>query len=209
MSWDRLRSSYDQVAGRYEETFRDELGEKPYDRRLLDRWVTAVENPVLEVGCGPGQVGAYLQERGCQVVGTDLSLGMARLAARRLPSAAVADLRALPIRRGSVGAVLAYYSIIHVPRPQLDGALSEFRRVLRPDGRLLLSAHEGDGEFAADQFLGEPVPFVATFFSLGELVVATRSAGMEVTLAERRPPYEAEHPTVRLYVEARSPSAGS
>jgi len=208
MSWERLRSSYDQVAGRYEETFRDELGEKPYDRRLLDRWVSAVENPVLEVGCGPGQVGAYLQERGRQVVGTDLSLGMARLAARRLPSAAVADLRSLPIRRASVGAVLAFYSIIHIPRPQLGGALSEFRRVLRPGGRILLSAHEGDGEFAVGEFLGEAVPFVATFFNLDELVAATRSAGMEVTLAERRPPYEAEHPTVRLYVEARCPSTG-
>jgi SAM-dependent methyltransferase len=168
-----------------------------------------VENPVLEVGCGPGQVGAYLQERGRQVVGTDLSPGMARLAARRLASAAVADLRSLPIRRASVGSVLAFYSIIHIPRPQLAGALSELRRVLRPGGRLLLSAHEGDRELAVDEFLGETVPFVATFFSLDELVVAIRSAGMEVTLAERRPPYEAEHSTVPVYVEARCPPMGS
>lgn len=205
MSWDRLRSSYDQVAGRYEETFGDELAGKPYDRELLDRWLTAVEDPVLEVGCGPGQVGAYLQERGRRVIGTDLSLGMARRATRRLSSAAVADLRAVPIREGSVGAVLGFYCIIHLPRPELDGALSEFRRALRPGGRLLLSAHEGHGELAVDEFLGEAVPIIATLFTLDELVVAIRAAGMEVILAERRAPYEAEHPTVRLYVEARRP----
>lgn len=139
-SWERLRSSYDQVASRYEETFRNELGEKPYDRRLLNRWLTAVDTPVLEVGCGPGQVGAYLQERERQVVGTDLSLEMARLAARRLASAAVADLRVLPIRWASVGAVLAFCSIIHTPRPQLAGALNGSGECSLPLAALLLSA---------------------------------------------------------------------
>ena len=203
MSWDRLRSSYDQVARRYEEAFSEELADKPYDRELLDSWVATVEDPVLEVGCGPGQVGAYLRQRGRWVIGTDISHGMARRAARRLPSAVVADLRTLPVRQESVGAVLGFYCVIHIPRSHLEDAMSEFRRVIRPGGRLLVSAHEGEGELAVDEFLGEAVPFIATLFTLDELVSATRSAGMEVTLAERRPPYEAEHPTVRLYVEAR------
>ena len=203
MSWDRLPSSYDQVARRYEEAFGDELAEKPYDRELLDRWITTVEDPVLEVGCGPGQVGAYVRERGRWVVGADISLRMARRAARRLPSAVVADLRSLPVGQESVEAVLGFYCVIHLPRSHLEDAMSEFRRIIRPGGRLLISAHEGEGEVVVDEFLGEAVPFIATLFTLDELVVATRSAGMEVTLAERRAPYEAEHPTVRLYVGAR------
>lgn len=206
MSWDGLRFSYDQVAERYEEAFRDELAGKQYDRDLLDRLGATVEDPVLEVGCGPGLVGAYLRGRGRRVVGTDLSLGMARRAARRLESAAVADLRALPFGDTSIGAILAFYCIIHVPRPQLEGALGEFRRVLRAGGRLLVSAHEGEGELSVDEFLGEAVPFIATLFTLDELVGATRSAGMEVTLAQRRLPYDGEHPTVRLYVEAKRPA---
>ncbi len=205
MSWDRLPSSYDQVARRYEETFGHELAEKPYDRELLDRWVATVEDPVLEVGCGPGQVGAYVRERGRWVVGADISLGMARRAARRLPSAVVADFRSLPVGQESVGGVLGFYCVIHLPRSHLEDAMSEFRRIIRPGGRLLVSAHEGEGQVVVDEFLGEAVPFIATLFALDELVVATGSADMEVTFAERRPPYEDEHPTVRLYVEARRP----
>ena len=58
------------------------------------------------------------------------------------------------------------------------------------------------GEVERDEFLDERVPFVATFFELDELVAATTAAGLDVTIAERRPPYATESGTVRLYVEA-------
>ncbi|CAN5217082.1 hypothetical protein BH18ACT4_BH18ACT4_13850 [soil metagenome] len=51
------------------------------------------------------------------------------------------------------------------------------------------------------------MPFVATMFGLDELVSGARSAGLEVTRAERRSPYEGEHPTVRLYLAARRPGS--
>jgi hypothetical protein len=64
--------------------------------------------------------------------------------------------------------------------------LREFHRTLQPVGRVLFSAHEGQGEVERDQFLEDPVPFVATFFELDELVDASRAAGLTVSLAERR-----------------------
>lgn len=201
-SWSRIRQSYERVALRYEAAFADELEGKPYDRELLDRFATSAEDPVLEVGAGPGQIGGYLRGLGRRVVATDFSPAMARLASPRVDGAAVADFRRLPIRDGSAGAVIGFYCLIHLRREELAGALREFRRVLRPSGRLLISAHEGDGESSTDEFLGRPAPVIATLFSLDELVDAVSAAGMEVTLAERRPPYESEHPTVRLYVRA-------
>jgi SAM-dependent methyltransferase len=130
---------------------------------------------------------------------------MAHLAAGHLRSAALADMRHLPVADGSVGGLLAFYAVIHLRRTALPGALLEFRRVLRPGGRLLLSAHEGEGEIKQDKFLGEDVPFVATLFRLDEVIAAAVNAGLDVVRAERRSPYPSEHPTVRLYVEAMRP----
>jgi SAM-dependent methyltransferase len=205
VSWDQLRSSYDRVAARYEHTFGSELDGKPADRRLLDTFAAAVSDPVADIGCGPGQVGAYLRNRGRHVLGIDLSAQMSRLAAARLDAAVMADMRQLPISADALGGLIAFYSVIHVRRQELSALVREFRRVLRPGGRLLMSAHEGDGEIMRDEFLGQPAPFIATLYRLTELSDAVSAAGLDVASALRRTPYPAEHPTSRLYIEAVRP----
>ena len=201
MTWDELRSTYDVVASEYETRFLHELEGKPRDRELLERFAQFVGDPVVEIGCGPGHIGAFVRARGRRVVGLDLSGEMARRARGRLDAALTGDMRRLPLASGRVGGLLAFYSIIHLPRDEVEGALREFHRVLRPGGRVLLSAHEGKGHVERDDFLEEKVPFIATLFVLDELVAATTAAGLDVTLAERRPSYETESGTVRLYVE--------
>src|SRR6266436_350955 len=90
--WEGARGAYDVVAHKYEERFLDELEHKPRDRELLDAFADAVSDPVLEVGCGPGQIGLYVRNRGRRVIGLDLSHEMVRLAARRLDGAVTADM---------------------------------------------------------------------------------------------------------------------
>jgi SAM-dependent methyltransferase len=111
-------------------------------------------------------------------------------------------MRSLPFPDERLGGIVAFYSLIHVRRADLVDTLAELRRVLRPAGHVLFSAHEGDGEIVRDQFLDQAVPFVASFFQLDELVDASTAAGLTVTLAERRSPYPTESETTRLYVEA-------
>ena len=139
-------------------------------------------------------------------MGVDLSEAMAGRARSRLGSAITADLRRLPIAAASVGGLVAFYSLIHLRRPELAPTLRELRRVLRPGGRLLLSAHEGAGEIQLDQFLGADVRFAATLFQLDELEAACEAAGLDVAGAERRATYAAESGTARLYVEAVRPA---
>lgn len=206
MTWDRLRSSYDTVAGRYEATFVDELDAKPADRERLAAFAAAVGDPVLDLGCGPGQIGQAVAGHGRRVSGIDLSPAMAALAGRRLGAAAAGDLRALPVRSGSVGGVVASYSFIHLPRDEQGAGWAEVARVLRPGGRALVTAHEGEAMIENDDFLGAGVPFVATLLTLDEMTAAATTAGLEVVTADRRAPYPAEHPTVRLTVEAVRPA---
>ena len=204
MAWEYLRSSYDAVAEKYETRFLDELHTKPRDRELLESFAEAATDPVVEIGCGPGQIGAFVRARGRRVFGLDLSTRMATLAHDRLDAALVADMRALPLASARLGGLVAFYSVIHVRRAELGAVLAEFHRVLRPGGRVLFSAHEGNHEVELEEFIGEPVRVGATFFELDELVAATRSAGFGVALAERRSPYASEA-TVRVYVEAVKP----
>jgi SAM-dependent methyltransferase len=201
MKFEQVPASYDAVASDYETRFLDELAGKPHDRELLQEFAAAVADPVVDIGCGPGQVGAYVRERGRRVVGIDLSRAMVSLARRRLDGAVRADMRALPVAGASVAGVLAFYSVLHLPRRHLAGALREFHRVLRDGGQVLFSAHEGEGEAVLDEFVGRPVPMIATLFSLDELVAACDDAGLRVLHAAPREQYEGEV-TTRLYVLA-------
>jgi SAM-dependent methyltransferase len=200
---DANADAYDRVAQRYEERFLNELDGKPRDRELLDELAEHADGPIIEIGCGPGQIGAFLRDRGCRVVGVDLSREMASLAGRRLDGALVADMRSLPIASDTASAVVAFYSVIHLARGDLVTAFHEFARAVTPGGRVMVSAHEGDGEVTVTQFLDEPVQLTATFYALDELVDAATAAGLSVIHAERRDPYASEGTTVRLYVMAQ------
>lgn len=202
--WPDLARSYDTVAAAYERQFVGELDAKPRDRELLSAFAETLPRggPVLDVGCGPGQIGAALRIGTHPVLGVDVSPAMARLAAARLDAAVVGDVLRLPVAAARAAGVVAFYSLIHVPRTQLGSAVEELARVLRPGGKVLAAFHEGEGERRADEFLGEPVPFVATLFALDELFTTFEDGGFRVDVTERRPPYAGEGDTVRLYVGA-------
>ena len=202
---DRTAAAYEIVAATYEAKFVGELDDKPRDRELLDNIASRGAGAVLDVGCGPGQIGAYLAHHGRTVFGVDLSETMTRLASSRLSGAVVADMRALPFRTGSVSDIVAFYSVIHLPMAELGAAFREFTRVLQPGGQALVSAHEGKGAIEITEFLNHKVDLAATFFSLDDLVSTAVDAGLEIVIADSRPPYDKEGPTVRLYVEAVKP----
>jgi SAM-dependent methyltransferase len=44
----------------------------------------------------------------------------------------------------SVGGVLAFYSLIHIPDEEIPSVLSHFHRVIRPGGIAMLGFHVGD-----------------------------------------------------------------
>ena len=204
---DPVRAGYDEVAAEYEVRFADELDDKPRDRELLAAFAANVGDPVVELGCGPGQIGGFVRAHGRRVVGADLSPAMAHLAAQRLDNVAIADMRSLPLAPGAVGGIVAFYSLIHVGRSEVTTVLRECARVLRPGGRILFTVHEGTEDRVVREFFGRPIESAVpvTYFQLEELVAACGQAGLDVVGADRRDPYESEGTTVRVHVEAQLP----
>lgn len=202
------QASYDAVADEYVRRISDELRHKPLDRALLDRFADATRDrgPVCDLGCGPGHVARYLKERGVNVVGYDLSPKMVE-AARFLNPEIIshqADMTALDVADGSWAGLLAFYSLIHIPRPEIAPALREFRRILQPGGLLLLAFHIGDETLYLDDWWEQKVNIDFFFFQPKQVARDLQAAGFEIEeIIEREPYPEVEHQSRRAYIFAR------
>jgi SAM-dependent methyltransferase len=206
-----MRAVYDAVAGDYAAAFAAELEAKPFDRRLLDEFAAAIPagGVICDVGCGAaGHLTRYLADCGVSAVGADVSPVSAATARLRQPQLAfmAADMRALPAPAGALAAIVAFYSVIHLPRAEVPRALAAFRRVLPHGGVLLLAMHGGSGELSDDDWFGRGVPVRVALWSLPALAAAVEAAGFAVVRQLARPPYPAEHPTERLYLWAEVPA---
>src|SRR4030095_9555913 len=108
---DDLQRSYDAVAEDYTRNFRDELDHKPFDRKMLDWLIEKVgsNGTICDLGCGPGQIAAYLHAQGANACGIDLSNEMVHQAQRLNPN--------IPFKQGNMlsldyfGGIAAFYSI--------------------------------------------------------------------------------------------------
>jgi ubiquinone/menaquinone biosynthesis C-methylase UbiE len=206
-------AAYDAVAADYMAAFGDDLDGLPLDRAMLDRAEDGSPSAgaALDVGCGPGSVGAYLSARGRRVVGLDLSHAMLGIAASGSGLAPVqADVCALPARDEAFALAVAYYSLQHVPRDRLREVLDELHRVLRPRGVLLVATHLGEGEVLTSEFLGHEVgTFAGALYSRHEIEQKVTRSGFDVESVQEREALAHEYPSRRIYLLARRASASA
>lgn len=164
---------YDVFAERYAENSEDNIFNGAYERPALRALLPEVRGlRVLDAGCAAGTHSAWLAERGADVDGIDVSEPMIALARTRVGERArfhTADLeQRLPFADGTFDLVMSSLALHYVR--DLDAAIGEFARVLRPGGTLAFSTHSpllagADGDYAAtrlveDAFTGygpEPV----------------------------------------------------
>lgn len=207
-----VKASYARVVNEYVRRIYGELDHKPFDRKMLDWLIEKMPEGSLmcDMGCGPGQVAQYLHSHGAAACGIDLSPDMIWAARKLNPDLdfSEGDMLALTdIADGTYGAIAAFYSLIHIPRDQVETALREFYRVLTPGGVVLLAFHIGREMRHLDEWWGQTVALDFLFFEGDEMKGFLQAAGFEIEEAIERDPYgpEIESQTRRAYLFARRP----
>lgn len=123
--------------------------------RVARRLVAEGLTPVLDVGCGEGELARHL--RSGAWVGLDSSPAMLARAPR--PSVR-GEATALPFADASFGSVALLYVLYHLPEPLR--ALAEAHRVLRPGGLVVAAApSRHDSPELAHALPGHPLTFDA------------------------------------------------
>ncbi|MFO1051508.1 MAG: class I SAM-dependent methyltransferase [Planctomycetota bacterium] len=138
-------ANYAEESALYLKTFRRRM-------RFIERHVPK-GGRILDVGCAAGYFLRIAQEYGHDVQGVEVSTAISKEAIRALGADRVwvGTLQSLPEQRpgcarGSFDLLTMWDVIEHVPDPQ--DLLREARRMLRPDGRLIVETQNIDSRFA-------------------------------------------------------------
>ena len=161
------------LAGR-KAAYRFAEGPNPYDVALQ---AVAETRPrrIVEVGCGKGELAERMQaDLGAEVIALDQSERMVELTRARGVAAVVGDVQALPFADGEFDSAVAAWMLFHVP--DLDRALSELARVLRPGGRLV-AVTNGSGHLQELRDLLGVEPFDFNFHGDNGIEVLSRHFG--------------------------------
>ena len=177
---------------------------------LLSLLPDLVGKTALDAGCGTGRYVRLLRERGARVAGIDLSPAMLSRTGAERCRVARGDIRALPVGSMSIDVVVCGLVLGDVP--DLQSALGELSRVLRPGGCVVYSVVHPVGERAGWSrtfAVGGRQNAIATWWhSIDTHQRACAAAGLRVTAW--REPLLAEvpdHPAL-LVVSASRPIEG-
>ena len=183
---DIVESGYDAIADRYAEAIRAGRGPATYFRGFLARVLELIPEggTVLDLGCGAGLVTADLTTR-ARVVGVDISPGQLELARRNAPAATFvrADMVDLAFAPASFDAVVAFWTLIHVPREVHASLFARIHGWLKPGG--LFAGTFGSGDNPAEHlpdFYGAPMYW--SHFDGGTNRGLLRDAGFDLVQAD-------------------------
>jgi SAM-dependent methyltransferase len=112
---------------------------------------------VLDAGCGAGVPVTKLLSQSFQVIGVDFAEAQIERARALVPQARFLcqDITQLDFPNESFDAICCYYAIIHIPRQEHRTLVTNFCRMLKPDGLALLCMGASDLDNDVDEsYLG-------------------------------------------------------
>lgn len=184
-STDEVREMYDETADSYAEIMDAEIDLPVYSDTLerLHRRIINTPGILIDTACGSGHMLSMYHERYDQVrplLGIDLSPRMVAIAGKRLGSSAqvmIGDMRDLStVDAGTAVAVMNFFALHHLDPEGVRAALSEWHRVLRPGGQLILATWEGSDGID----YGDESDIVALRYRRDEIASWVQAAGFSV-----------------------------
>ena len=141
-----VRSGYDKVSYAYRSRSFDY--ESSEYGRFVSSWLASRLAPgsaVLDLGCGCGVPVSLVLSGDRKVTEIDISPVQIERARRLVPDAEFicSDMTEAGFEPASFDAIVAFYSIIHIPLEEQPALLADISRWLRPSGYLLASVGHG------------------------------------------------------------------
>ena len=148
-----VQSSYDRCAAAYSEA---RMGEAHPELELLSELLDDGAS-VLDIGCGAGLPVTRALAGRFTVTGVDISSEMVRRASANVPNASFvhADVTSVEFADSSFDAVIAFYSVFHIPREEHAALFSRIHNWLKPGGYLMCTlSHSSETAYTEDDFFG-------------------------------------------------------
>lgn len=137
---------------------------------------------VLDAGCGNGVYSHYLSDK-FKVTGVDISEKQIKLARQNAPKAEFIckDMTKINYPDENFDGILSYYSIIHVPRDEHFDLLSNFYRMLKIKGVVILVFHiSDDPESCAKDFFDRGVKMYWSGFDKKTNLIMLKNIGFKI-----------------------------
>jgi len=196
-----VESGYDMCAAAYDEARREEK------EQALAMLIDLLEDgaTALDVGCGGGVPVARDLAQRFAVTGVDISSKMIACARTNIPSGTFihGDIMSINFPPAHFDAVVAFYSVFHLPREEHRKLFSRIYEWLKPGGYLLATVGMGnEPAYTEDDFFGTTMywsnygleEYEEILSSLGYNILETAMVGHGYDESHERP--DEHHPLI-------------
>ena len=191
---------YNDIMQEYTEEFFDDKSDEKY----IDQFLQSLEGKnVLDAGCGNGRDCKYINQKGFNVKGIDLSKEMLVIAKKMVPKVdfEVMDITNITYSDNSYDGIISNCSFFHIPVEELPKTLNSFSKILKPNGKLLLILQEGLGEAMIEEPFRKGVYIYINYFFVKQISELLLKHGFEIdSILKEESPNDLELGKAKLIV---------